>query len=142
MKVRILQIIIFKVTLRTISAIFPQVWDHITKTVFSKYFLLFSTLYSRKSKNMCIWRHKLCNSKTGVGPTCTWSNEPWYNAFCGFKLQIIQCLGNTLHSYRKIGMQHLLVIHKFTGPVISCLPFLYLPETLSKHINCLYWFTF
>ena len=26
---------------------------------------------------MCIWRHKLCNSKTGVGPTFTWSNEPW-----------------------------------------------------------------
>ena len=25
---------------------------------------------------MCIWRHKLCNSKTGVGPTFTWSNEP------------------------------------------------------------------
>ena len=28
-------------------------------------------------KNMCIWRHKLCNSKTGVGPTFTWSNERW-----------------------------------------------------------------
>ena len=25
---------------------------------------------------MCIWRHKLCNAKTGVGPTFTWSNEP------------------------------------------------------------------
>ena len=32
------------------------------------------------SKNMFIWRHKLCNSKTGVGPTFTWSNEPWSNA--------------------------------------------------------------
>ena len=28
---------------------------------------------------MCIWRHKLCNAKTGVGPTFTWSNEPWYS---------------------------------------------------------------
>ena len=57
---------------------FPQVWDQITKTVFSKYFFLFSTLSFRMSNNMCIWRHKLCNSKTGVGPTFTWSNEPWY----------------------------------------------------------------
>ena len=31
------------------------------------------------SMNMCIWRHKLCNAKTGVGPTFTWSNEPWCN---------------------------------------------------------------
>ena len=30
---------------------------------------------------MCIWRHKLCNSKTGVGPTFTWSNEPWYISY-------------------------------------------------------------
>ena len=43
---------------------------------FSKYFFLFSILNSRMSKNMCIWRHKLCNSKTGVCPTFTWSNEP------------------------------------------------------------------
>ena len=61
-------------------AIFPEVWDHITKTVFSKYFLLFSTQNSRMSRNMYIWRHKLCNAKTGVGPTFTWSNEPWYMA--------------------------------------------------------------
>ena len=52
--------------------------SHFSKTVFSKYFFLFSTLNSRMSKKMCIWRHKLCNSKTGVGPTFTWSNEPWY----------------------------------------------------------------
>ena len=61
-------------------SIFRQVWDHITKTVFSKYYFLFSFLNSRMSKNMCIWRHKLCNSKTGVGPTFTWSNEPWLKA--------------------------------------------------------------
>ena len=30
------------------------------------------------SRNMCIWRHKLCNAKTGVSPTFTWSNEAWY----------------------------------------------------------------
>ena len=47
---------------------------------FTKYFFLFSTLHSRMSKNMCIWRHKLCNTKTGVGPTFTWSNEPWSKA--------------------------------------------------------------
>ena len=28
--------------------------------------------------NKCIWRHKLCNAKTGFGPTFTWSNEAWY----------------------------------------------------------------
>ena len=39
-------------------------------------FFLFSTLNSMISKNMCIWRHKLCNAKTVVGPTFTWSNEP------------------------------------------------------------------
>ena len=27
---------------------------------------------------MCICCHKLCNSKTGVGSTFTWSNEPWF----------------------------------------------------------------
>ena len=64
---------------------FPQVWDYITKTIFSKYFFLFSILNSRMSKNMCIWRHKLCNSKTGVGPTFTWSNEPWYSLFYNWK---------------------------------------------------------
>ena len=41
-------------------------------------FFLFFTLNSRMSNNMCIWRHKLCNSKTDVGPTFTLSNEPWY----------------------------------------------------------------
>ena len=40
-------------------------------------FLLFCTPNSRMSCNMCIWRHKLCNAKTAVGPTFTWSNEPW-----------------------------------------------------------------
>ena len=78
-KDRILQTIFFKVILRTILAMFPQVWHHITKTVFSNYFfLLFSILNSKLSMNMCIWRHKLWNDKTGVGPTFTWSNEPWY----------------------------------------------------------------
>ena len=28
-------------------------------------------------RNMCIWRHKLCNAKMGVGPTFTWSSEAW-----------------------------------------------------------------
>ena len=27
---------------------------------------------------MCIWHHKLCNAKTGVGPTFTWPNEALY----------------------------------------------------------------
>ena len=72
-------IFFFKVTWRKIQAIFPQVWDHITKRVFFLiFFCLFSILNSRMSENICIWRHKLCNSKTGVGPTFTWSNEPWY----------------------------------------------------------------
>ena len=44
---------------------------------FFEIFFLFSVQNSRMSKNMFIWRHKLCNSKTGVGPTFTWSNEPW-----------------------------------------------------------------
>ena len=83
MKVRILQIIIFKVTLRTILVIFPQVWDHIFQNSFFEiFFVLFSILNSRMSKDMCIWRHKLCNSKTGVDPTFTWSNEPWYIVRC------------------------------------------------------------
>ena len=50
---------------------------HYQNSFFSKYFCLFSTLNSRMSTNMCIWRHKLCNAKTGVGLTFTWSNEPW-----------------------------------------------------------------
>ena len=48
------------------------------KQFFLNNFFLFSILNSRISKNMCIWRHKLCNSKTGIGPTFTWSNEPWF----------------------------------------------------------------
>ena len=28
-----------KITVPTILAIFPQIWDHITKTILSKYFL-------------------------------------------------------------------------------------------------------
>ena len=40
----------------------------------NKCFVFYSKL--PMSKHMCIWRHKLCNSKTGVGPTFTWSNEP------------------------------------------------------------------
>ena len=39
-------------------------------------FIFISTLNSRMSRNMSIWRHKLCNGKTGVGPTFSWSNEP------------------------------------------------------------------
>ena len=66
-----------KVILLTILALFPQVWHQITKTVFSKLFFLFSILNSKMSLNMCIRRHKLWNDKTGVGPTFTWSNEPW-----------------------------------------------------------------
>ena len=41
----------------------------------------FSTINSRMSRNMYILRHKLCNVKTGVGPTFTWSNEAWFNYF-------------------------------------------------------------
>ena len=37
--------------LHTIYAIFPQVWNHITRTIY----FLFSTLNSRMSKNMCIY---------------------------------------------------------------------------------------
>ena len=42
------------------------------------FFLLlpfFSTLSSRMCRNMFKLRHKLRNSKKGVGPTFTWSNE-------------------------------------------------------------------
>ena len=38
----------------------------------------FSTLNSRMFRNICIWRHKMCNAKTGVGQTFTLSNEPWF----------------------------------------------------------------
>ena len=51
-------------------------FNHITKTVFFlNNFFLFSAVNSRMSRNMCIWCHKLCNAKTGDGPTFTWSNE-------------------------------------------------------------------
>ena len=30
---------------------------------------------------MCIWRHKLCNAKTGVALGFTWSNEACYMLF-------------------------------------------------------------
>ena len=39
------------------------------------FFFCFSTLKSRMSRNMCIWHHKLCNVKMGVGLTFTWSND-------------------------------------------------------------------
>ena len=45
------------------------------KQFFLNILVLFSTLNSRMSRNMCIWRHKLGNAKTGVGPTFKWSNE-------------------------------------------------------------------
>ena len=43
------------------------------------FFQFFFTLYSRTSWNFCIWRHKSCNAKTGIGPTFTWSNEAWFS---------------------------------------------------------------
>ena len=43
---------------------------------FFKIFFLCSALSSKSSRNMCILRHKLCNAKTGVSPTFTWSKEP------------------------------------------------------------------
>ena len=49
---------------------------HYQNIFFLNDFVLFSIVNSRMSKNMCIWRQKLCNVKTGVGPTFTWSNEP------------------------------------------------------------------
>ena len=57
-----------------------SVRPHYPNSFFLKTFFLFSTLKSRMSKNMCFWRHKLCNAKTGVGPNFTWSNEAWYRA--------------------------------------------------------------
>ena len=69
--------------------------SHITKTVFLHIFFMFSTLNSRMSKNMCIWRRKLCNSKMGVGPTFTWSNEPWFKEEVFF-YEIIKITINTI----------------------------------------------
>ena len=57
----------FKVILRTIT-ILPQQF-------FQQKNSFFSTLHTKMYINMCIWRHKLYNAKTGVGPTFTWSNE-------------------------------------------------------------------
>ena len=50
----------------------------ISKHIVSVICLLFSTLSSRMSKNMCKLRHKLRNAKKGVGQTITWSNEAWF----------------------------------------------------------------
>ena len=62
---------------------FRPFFDKYETTLPKQFFLnilfLFSILNSRMSWNMCIWRHNLCNAKTGVGPTFTWLNEPWYN---------------------------------------------------------------
>ena len=38
-----------------------QIWDHIFKTVLPKYFLLFSNLNSKMSRNMCKLQHKVRN---------------------------------------------------------------------------------
>ena len=47
------------------------------QTSFFQIIFLCSSIHSRMSGNMCIWRHKLCNAKQGFGPTFTWSNEAW-----------------------------------------------------------------
>ena len=44
---------------------------------FFKTFFYF-VLHSRISRNMSKLRHKLSIAKTGVCPTCTWSNEAWF----------------------------------------------------------------
>ena len=44
----------------------------------NSFFKKISTPTSRMSSNMCIWPHKLCNAKTGISPTFTLSNEPWF----------------------------------------------------------------
>ena len=58
---------------------------HYHDSFFSKYFFLYSALNSQMSRNMCSWRHNLWNAKTCIGPTFTWSNEPWFTPFwqCG-----------------------------------------------------------
>ena len=43
---------------------------HYQNSFFSKY-IFFSTQNFRMSRNICIWRHKLCNAKTVIGPTFT-----------------------------------------------------------------------
>ena len=70
------EIIFFKAIKQTILDIFPQIWDQITKTVFSNFCLLISTLSSKMSRNMCILRYKLCNVKNWVALRLTWKNEP------------------------------------------------------------------
>ena len=49
----------------------------------SKYIVLlwFSTLNCKMSWNMCVWNNKLCDAKTCIGPTFTWSNIAWYTKF-------------------------------------------------------------
>ena len=96
MKVQILQTIFWSHFMYNLSHFSTNLRPHYQNSFFLNTFLLFSTLNSRMSKNMCIWRHKLCNAKTGVGPTFTWSNEPWSNnktrgpylgqVICGFGL--------------------------------------------------------
>ena len=76
MKVRILQIIIFQSNfMYNLSHFSTSLRPDYQNSFFLNIFLFF-TLNSRMSKNMCIWCRKLYNSKTGVGPTFTWSNEP------------------------------------------------------------------
>ena len=80
MKVRILQIIFSKWLYVQFKPFFHKSETALPKQfflIFFFYFLFFFILNSRMFKNMCIWCHKLCNSKMGVGPTFTWSNEPW-----------------------------------------------------------------
>ena len=62
----------------------------------------FSTLRSRMSKNMCICFHKLCNAKTGVSPTFTWSNEA---LFIGFKFLRKCCLALHMRSHANVTLQ-------------------------------------
>ena len=50
---------------------------HYQHSFFLNNLVCFFTLKSRMSRTLCIWCHKLCNAKTGVGPTFTWSNEAW-----------------------------------------------------------------
>ena len=75
---------------------------HYQNSFFSKYFFLFSALNSKMSRNLCIWLHKLCNAKTGVGPTFTWSNEPWYNWALWIRVMCTVHVYYVYHVYRAI----------------------------------------
>ena len=70
------EIIFFKIYLRTIQAIFSQIWGwpQNQHSFFSTQFVLFSIPSSRISRKMCKWGHKLQKS---VGPPFTWWNEAW-----------------------------------------------------------------